>query len=1102
MSHSKNSVCLMFVFILLFSVQIFAQTSVSYLNEPAISPDNKEIAFVSGGDIWTVAGDGGTAQILVSHEATEGKPIYSPDGKKLAFTSDRTGNTDIYVLDFATNNLTRVTYNDTSDNLDAWSRDGEWLYFYSTSQDIFGMNDIFRVRANGGTPMAVSSDRYTNEFFSAPSPDGKTLAFSARGISNGQWWRNGRSHIDETELWMKNDAGYKQVAGRGAKQQWIMWNPNGSQMFYVSDRNGTQNIWTQNLGGNAEQLTDFKNGRVLWAKISYDGKEIVFERDFQIWKMNTANGKTLQVPIILRGSTAAKLIEDLNLTTQITEFSLSPDGKKVAAVAHGEIFAATADEGGEALRITETAAPESFATWSNDSKKVAYTSERSGTDQIYEYDFATETETQITSKGDDYSPVYSTDGKYLAFVRNAREIWLYDRVKKSERKLADTFTDRPPLIGKRTFTFSPDNKWLAFLTLNPENRSYTNVTVASIEKNEVKPVSFIANSFSGTVSWSPDGEYILFDTSQRTESPSLAKVSLKLRTPKFEEDKFREFFEQENPQQKPTPTPTPSVTPTPETAPTPTPNPSISPTPTPTPTDKKNVLIVKGNRDNFMPGENNTAEENKAVVIDFEDIRKRLSLINTGVDINEHAISPDGKTLLVTASAEGSFNLYTISLDELDNNRSAKQITSSPTFKSDAQFSPNGQDVYYLENGRIQIVNLARGFTRPLSLNLRIKVNFAAEKMEIFNQGWRYMRDHFYDANYHGTDWNAVYKTYEPLIRGSKNTDEMRRLMNMMVGELNASHLGVSGNSDFRSTPIGRLGLRFDRLEYENNGRLKVIEVIDLSPAAVSKEIKIGDYLLSIDKRKIDGKVNINELLEGKVGKRVELEIASNANGANKQKIVIKPISTNAEKYLLYRQWVEENRKYVERISGGKLGYVHLPDMGEGTLAQIYVDLDVQNQKKQGVVIDVRNNNGGFINPYVIDIFARQGYLTMQERGLWKMPSRSALGQRALERPTILVTNQHTLSDGEDLTEGFRELKLGKVVGEKTAGWIIFTWSPSLFEGTRFRLPRSKITDNRGQNMELNPRPVDVEVVRPIGETLQNKDSQLDTAVRELLKQI
>jgi len=325
--------------------------------------------------------------------------------------------------------------------------------------------------------------------------------------------------------------------------------------------------------------------------------------------------------------------------------------------------------------------------------------------------------------------------------------------------------------------------------------------------------------------------------------------------------------------------------------------------------------------------------------------------------------------------------------------------------------------------------------------------------------------------------------------------------MNMMVGELNASHLGVRGALPFRGAPIGRLGLRFDRREFENNGRLKITEIITLSPAAVSQKIKVGDYLLSVDKTKIGKNTNLNELLENKVGKRVEIEISSSAGGAKTNKVVLKPIGTRAEKNLLYRAWVEANRAYVERISGGKLGYVHLPNMGSSALAQLYIDLDVQNQKKQGVVVDIRNNNGGFVNPYVADIFSRRGYLTMHERGFWKVPARSALGQRSLERPTILITNQHSLSDAEDLTEGYRSLKIGKVVGEKTAGWIIFTWSPRLFDGTTFRLPRAKITDNNGQNMELNPRPVDVKSTRPIGETLTGKDSQLDVAVRELLRE-
>ncbi|MEK7725124.1 MAG: S41 family peptidase [Acidobacteriota bacterium] len=573
----------------------------------------------------------------------------------------------------------------------------------------------------------------------------------------------------------------------------------------------------------------------------------------------------------------------------------------------------------------------------------------------------------------------------------------------------------------------------------------------------------MANSNAGAISWSPDGTYILFDTSQRTEDTVIARIDLKLNSPKYREDQFRDLFKQENPKEKPTPNPSPS----------PSPSPVVSPTP---------------------------AEEKKGTEIVFEDIRQRLSILRPGIDVGNITISPDGKTLLIGASAEGQFNFYTISLDELATDRTARQLTSTANFKSEAQFSPDSKEVYYLENGRVNIISLDRRETRPLALNLEMNVNFAQEKMEIFKQGWRTMRDNFYDDKFHGADWNAVEKIYQPLIQQARNIDEVRRLMNLMVGELNASHLGVGGQSAFTATPIGKLGLRFDRNEYEANGRLKITEIIELSPAAISKEIKVGEYLLSVDGTKIDKTTNLDELLENKVNRRVVLGIST--DGTNKRDVIVKPISTGAEKNLLYRQWVGENRKYVEKISNGKLGYVHLPDMGEGTLNQLYIDLDAQNQAKEGVIIDIRNNNGGFINPYVIDVLSRKGYLNMTERGLWTVPGRSALGQRSLERPTILVTNQHSLSDAEDLTEGYRSLKLGKVVGEPTSGWIIFTWNTTLFDGTSIRMPRQRIDGMDGKNMELNPRQVDVQVTRPIGESLTGKDSQLDIAVRELLGQL
>ncbi|MFN0110460.1 MAG: peptidase S41, partial [Blastocatellia bacterium] len=362
-----------------------------YFAEPSISPDRAEIAFVSGGDIWTVPTGGGEARLLVAHSANESRPIYSPDGKKLAFISNRTGAGDIYVLTLATGDLKRMTFDDSNDQLDGWSRDGRWIYFTSSSKDIAGMSDIFRVSNEGGTPMQVSGDRYASEFFAAPAPDGKTMAFAARGIGAGQWWRKGHSHIDESELWLLNDGGkYEQVTERGAKNQWPMWSADGKTLFFTSDRSGAQNLWSKAIGGlsegaprGAKQLTKFTSGRVLWPTISYDGKTIVFERNFGIWKFDTASGQASEVPITRRGAQAGPSIEHLALTNGFQDLSLSPDGKKVAFAVRGEIFAASSKDGGDAVRVTRSVSAESDVVWAPDSKRIAYVSERDGAPHLF-----------------------------------------------------------------------------------------------------------------------------------------------------------------------------------------------------------------------------------------------------------------------------------------------------------------------------------------------------------------------------------------------------------------------------------------------------------------------------------------------------------------------------------------------------------------------------------------------------------------------------------------------------------------------------------------------------------------------------------------------
>lgn len=1032
-----------------------------YFTEPTVAPDHSEIAFASGGDLWAVPVAGGDARLLVAHPANESAPQYSPDGKTLAFVSDRTGGGDIYLLTLGTGALRRLTFDDGNENLDGWSRDGQWLYFTSSSREIAG-GDLYRVRAAGGMPMPVSADRFTNEFAAAPSPDGQSLAFSARGNGPGQWWRNGHSHLDESEIWLMkglSTTGYEKLVDRGSKNYWPMWAADGKSLFFMSDRSGSENIWTKPLTGAAKAVTTFTSGRVLFPDISADGKTIVFERNFGIWTLDTGSGKAAEVPIRRRGASTGPVVEHLSLTQGYSDLALSPDGRKVAFVARGEIFAANARDGGPAARVTRSSARESQIEWAPDSKRIVYVSERDDAQRIFLYDFSNSTETQLTkdAKPDD-APRFSPDGNSLAFVRDDKNLIVMDLATKAERVVATGYISASP----RNLAWSADGKWLAYLGLS--NRSFRNAYVVPAAGGESRAVSAVPNANTNTLSWSPDGTFLVFNTSQRTEDTDVVRVDLTPKAPKFAEDQFMDLFKDEP---------------------------------------------ARGGGAGGRGGAPAARPAPAAVDIDFTDIRRRMSIVPLGTNYTAQGISPDGRWLL--ASGDGNLYVYPLDAPAGGGGRGggagggqSRQLTTSPGGKTNAQFTSDSREVYYLEGGRINVVGVDTRQSRAINVTAELDVDFTVEKMEVFRQAWTYMRDGFYDEKFHGADWNKVRQTFTPVMAGVRTPDEMRRVLNLMLGELNASHSGASGGTGVTTQPSnnGRFGVSFDRGEYETHGRLKVTSILPLGPAAISKQIKVGDYITAVNGVPVTAATNLDEQLMHAVGKRVELKVSATADGANAKTVALSPIAGGAERTLLYRDWIETNRAYVDKVSGGKLGYVHIRDMSEGALKQLALDLDAENRAKQGVVIDVRHNNGGFVNVYAIDILSRRGYLTMTPRGLPASPARTSLGQRSLELPTVLVTNQHSLSDAEDFTEGYRTLKLGKVVGEPTSGWIIFTGSATLIDGTAIRMPGTRITTNEGKTMELVPRPVDVPVTRPIGETYTGKDSQLETAVKELLKQI
>ncbi|HXE30359.1 MAG TPA: S41 family peptidase [Terriglobales bacterium] len=1033
------------------------------LSQPALSPDGSQIAFVAGSAIWTVPASGGAARLLISSASTESRPLYSPDGKWLAFDSTRTGNGDIYLYELATGRLLRLTYDDGMDALDAWSPDSRWIYFSSSSHNVGGMNDIYRVRAVGGTPMIVTSERYESEYYAAAAPDGSVTFVAGGEMPLSQWWRKGESHIDQTAIWNLNPATmtYRKIVDGGAKQIWPMWTPDGRDLYFMSDRDGPENIWQMATGATPRAVTHFTGGRVLFPTIAANGRAIVFERGFGIWRLDLRTRRAAAVPIHLEGVPPGPGVEHRSLNT-VDTMAVSPDGKKIAFVAGGEVFAVGADSGGPGLRLTHTGKLQFDLHWSPDSRRIVYISDRTGHDHIYEYDFVAEKERALTQGDTDESHLeFSPDGKWLAFQRGVRDLLAMDTASGQTHPLAQGYFERPPLGQGGILAWSPDSQYLAYLS--SADGLFRNAYVVPAAGGDSHEVSFLPNSNSGSLCWSPDGKYLLLQTGQRTEPTRLARVDLEPHTPIFREDLFQKLFT----------------------------------------TEPSGERAGRGGRAATPPP--------PATHILYPGISERLSLLPM-TDARGPRISPDGKWLAYIASEGGAGgNIYLYSLDDVARLNAAgggrggrggaggapRQLTSTTTAKRDIQFTADSKEIYFLEAGRISHVAVAGGQPRAVAVTADLDVNFNQQKNEVFEQAWRYLRDNYMNAAMNGANWDDVHARYAPVVEGARTPDDLRLVLSEMIGEMNSSHSGISGGGMRRSS-TGHLGLFFDRSQYETGGRLCVTEVVPLSPAALA-DVRPGDCLAAVNGATLDAASNLDQVLDDTIGHKLTLTLD---RGGSPATVSLEPVNAATGKNLIYEAWVEHNRQLVDQLSHGALGYIHMNDMSQASLDKLYLDLDATNFTRKGVVIDVRNNNGGFVNAYALDVLTRRPYLTMIPRGFPAGPARVALGQRALEKPTVLVTNQNTLSDSEDFTEGYRTMGLGKVVGEPTAGWIIFTSSARLIDGSTVRMPTDRILDHNGKDMELHPRPVDVAVADPVTSWRDGQDPQLAAAVKTLLAQI
>ena len=1083
-----------------------------YLRQPSLSPNGDKIAFCYAGDVWIVPADGGQASRITSHASNDSHPIFSPDGTQLAFASQRTGGGNIYTLSLESNQPPkRLTYHNESVPPACWSPDGRWLYFTSSYDGLRGAS--YKIHVDGGTPIQIAGDPRETHYNLAISPDGKTLAFNNNG---SQWWRRGQHPSGHSDIWIVSEAvgadDHRRLTQYLGRNLMPMWNADGTGLYYLSDRDGEENIWYMTVEGDTETepFTHFSDGRVLRPAISADGKWVVFERDFQIWLLSLETGASEPVKIILQTDEKSNPIRHHSYTAGINEFELAPDGKKVAFIVHGEVFADLADKGdkvkkgGDSFKVTDTPFRESQLRWHPESDRVVYISDRTGHNEVFRYDFKERVETQLTDSPEQkYAPKYSPDGKWLAYIQVSSdpnttagdgEIWLMDTASDEKR----SFITNQAFIGvpqPTEFVWSPDSKWLAFIAT--DTNFFSNLYVQHIEADNPKQLTFLSNISTGDILWSPDGKFIIFNTGQYRAESQIARVDLKPIRPIFKEEDFDRLFQVEgnrNEEKKEN-----------ESAP---PEGESSET-----GEADSEREGADESENGADGDDKKAKDKKPekkiepVEIEFEGIKHRLRFL-TDFKLNALAesIRPNSKALIFRAAMTGQQNLWSLSLEEDKRGELPKQLTGTASGKGNVHFVPNGKRFYYTDGGRIHFMRMGEdgakeGEAKGLDTRAEIEVNFHLEKMQAFDEAWRLIRDGFYDPQFHGCDWEQMRETFRSVVDGVQTQADFRELLNLMVGELNASHLGAMGLAE--SAPDSFLGVDFDRETLERDGHFQISEIVPESPLTLPEEpALVGEYLVEIDGVRLNRRVNLTEQLQRKQGKRVVVKLNDKPELEGARELTVQPIDSGQHRNLRYKEWVRWNEAYVHEESSGRLGYVHIREMSYEAYLQFIADLDTETHDKEGVVLDVRFNPGGHIAPFILDVLHRRAYTQSNYRGLISTTDTNLAGNRILEQPVILITNEHSGSNAEMFSEGFQKLGLGKVVGMPTAGAVIWTWGWALLDGTIFRLPRLRVSTLEGENTEGTARPVDVEVDRPLGEAAQGIDSQLNVAVEQLLEQI
>lgn len=1051
-----------------------------WLRYPAISPDGSQIAFAYKGRLYVISvGGGNSARPLTSSDSYASNPVWSPDSKTLAYASDRYGNFDVFTVSASGGVPTRVTTNSATEIPYAFSPDGRRIYFGATISDpaesaLFpkaSMGELYAVDAQGGRYDRVLATPAQSICF---APAGGSFLYEDRKGGENEWRKHHTSSIAR-DVWSYDIASgrHTRLTTWEGEDRSPRYAPDGRTVYFLSERSGTFNVWSMPVDdpSQARQVTSFKTHPVRFLSVSRDGV-LCFGYNGEIYTMN-GNSAPRKLDVEILPDESPRKYARLPVR-EGSQAVVSSDGKQIAFVARGEIFVASADYN-TTRRITTTAQSEAAPTFAPDGRTLAYASERDGRWNIYtarivrdddpDFPHATLIDEQplfADAKVDRTCPQYSPDGKELAYVEDRSRLMVMTLSTGKVRPVTDG-RQAYSTDGDMDYAWSPDGKWFALAYTGNRHDPYSDIGLVAAQGG---PIRNITNTgyFDRHPVWVAQGNAILFSSDRygmRSHASwgSLNDVMIVYLNRKAYE--LAQLSEEEH-------------------------------------ALRKEAEKRAGKQPETKKSESNAAQKQDSlrteeIVVELDDIDERIvRLTPFSGNLRGYTLDKKGEHLYYAIATGAAYDIWQLNLRSRENKVLHKGQSGELVWdgKMETLFCL-GRTMKKFKNGT--------GAAQTVQPDGMLQLDRAAERAYLFDRIRRQEKARFYDEKMHGVDWEGLCRNYERFLPHIDNNYDFAEMASELLGELNVSHTGCrySRPSSADNDATADLGLIFD-FGYRGDGLL-VAEVVAGGPFdRASSEVRAGDIVERINGQPIAAGADFYPLLNHLAGQRTLVSLSRPSEKKQWDETVV-PISQGVLSKLLYKRWVKRRAADVERLSNGRLGYVHIESMGDASFRTVYADVLGRYNHCEGIVIDTRFNGGGRLHEDVEILFSGEKYLTQVIRGkeACDMPS------RRWNKPSVMITCEANYSNAHGTPWVYQHRKIGKVVGMPVPGTMTsVSWERLQDPTLVFGIPVIGYRTAEGTYLENSQLEPDIEVANTPEQVVRGRDQQLERAVRELLDQL